>query len=280
MKSKKGETVVVAYVPVPHAGYLKFFRTYSQYTFYILGEEFINEFPALVRHLPGVKPEEVWKMIRAMNIFPDVRVLDSTSLDEVRQFRVIMPDEDVSREFAEKYLDVSVAFDNCWRLRWDWGAIQAKRLPDCERTVSFDELDRAFMRFAFFRATRSPDWWRQIGALLVKNGRIILSAFNRHVPNEQSAYCYGDPRSNFDQGKSIEVSSSLHAEMGIISEAARRGIRMEGCDLYVTTFPCPPCAYALAYTGIKRLYYADGYSLIAGAETLQAKGVEIIHVKM
>ena len=55
---------------------------------------------------------------------------------------------------------------------------------------------------------------------------------------------------------------------------------MEGCDLYVTTFPCPPCAHISAFTGIKHLFYMDGYSLVAGAEVLQAKDVEIIRVEM
>ncbi|MFH1178215.1 MAG: deaminase, partial [bacterium] len=165
-----------------------------------------------------------------------------------------------------------------WRLRWDWGATQKKQRPKDEGTISVEEFDRDIMHMAFHFATRSPDWWRQVGAVLTNGRGIILSAFNRHVPSEQSEYCYGDPRSNFEQGENIDISGALHAEMGIIAEAARRGFSMEGCDIYVTTFPCPPCAYAIAHTGIKRLFYANGYSLVAGAEVLQAKGVEIIRV--
>jgi dCMP deaminase len=108
----------------------------------------------------------------------------------------------------------------------------------------------------------------------------LLGAFNQHVPSEQSAYLYGDPRSNFEAGQCIDMSGALHAEAGLIAEAARRGISTEGCDLFVTVFPCPPCAFLWAYSGIKHLYYVDGYSLIAGAETLQAKDVEIIRVEM
>ena len=116
--------------------------------------------------------------------------------------------------------------------------------------------------------------------LVDEGGGVLLAACNRHVPNEQSAYLYGDPRSNFEPGQRIEVSGAFHAEMGILAEAARRRFSPEKCDLYVTTFPCPPCAFPWAHTGIKRLFYVDGYSLVAGAETLQAKGVEIIRVEM
>ncbi|MFA4846552.1 MAG: deaminase [Patescibacteria group bacterium] len=281
--SSKSNTVLIAYVPTPHAGYLKFFRAYAGSVLYILGDEFIQQFQPLIRHLPGVKPKEAQEMIQSLNIFYDVRILNSVSLTLgiARNSSVIMPDEDVSHTLANRYFaGVNVSFDNRWRLRWDWGATQKRRRPEGERVISTNEFDRELMRTAFKFAEKSPDWWRQIGALLVKDGKVLLSAFNNHVPSEQSAYCYGDPRSNFEQGQYIGVSGALHAEVGIIAEAARRGISMEGCDLYVTTFPCPPCAYAVAYTGIKRLYYADGYSLVAGAETLQAKGVEIIRVEM
>ena len=286
MKSKNN-VAIIAYVPTVHAGYLKFFRANaydSSVEMYVLGDEFIRQFPSLVRHLPGVTPEEARRMIRGLNMFISVHILESVSdLEEMRQSNVhfIMPDEDVSHAMAEKYLkSVAVTFDASWKLRWDWGATQAKRRPEGERIISTNDFDRELMRNAFVVADRSPDWWRQIGALLVKDGKVLLAAFNRHLPSEQSEYCYGDPRSNFNQGECIDVSGALHAEVGLIAEAARRGIKTEGCDLYVTTFPCPPCAYACAQTGVRRLYYADGYSLIAGAEELQAKGVEIIHVEM
>jgi dCMP deaminase len=275
--------VLIAYVPTPHAGYLKFFRAHKGETLYVLGMDFISQFPSLVRNLPAVAPEESRKMIWALGIFSDVRVLDLENLELVQRlgWGIIMPDEDVSHALAERYFaGRTVVFDSSWRLRWDWGSVQKSRRPEGEGLISLNELDQTLMRQAFDNADRSPDWWRQIGALLVRDGQVLLGTFNRHVPNEQSAYHYGDPRSNFEAGQCIDVSSALHGEIGIVAEAARRGLSMEGCDLYVTTFPCPPCASACAFTGIKRLFYAEGYSLVAGAETLQAKGVEIIRVEM
>ena len=43
-------------------------------------------------------------------------------------------------------------------------------------------------------------------------------------------------------------------------------------------FPCPPCATLLANCGIRRLFFFEGYSLVAAQEILEGKGVEIIHV--
>lgn len=273
---------LVSYVPTVHAGYLKLFRKYQWGILYVLGSEFTKEFKSLVRNLPAAGPEEVAAMIRALGIFRDVRVLSRADLSDIEQIRyLVMPDEDVSREFAKKYLtNTGVVFDNSWRLRWDWGATVAHRKPAGERVVSVNYLDQEWMLQAQVVAMRSPDWWRQIGALLVKDGHILLKSFNAHMPSEQSAYHEGDPRSNFDPGEHIDASLALHAEMGVLATAAKRGIATEGCDFYSTTFPCPPCAYALAESGIKRLLYVDGYSLVAGAEALESRGVEIIRVEM
>lgn len=280
MKSKS-DTALVAYVASPHAGYLKFFRAYAGDVLYVLGDEFIRQFPPLVRNLPGVTPEESQKMIQALCIFREIHVLTLGVLKTIRHLNIVMPDEDVSHAVAAKYLeDKNVTFDDRWKLRWDWGAVHANRRPEGERVISVNELDRELMRGAFREARRSPDLWRQIGALLVEDGNVLLAAFNKHVPSDQSAYIYGDPRNNFNPGDCIEVSGAMHAEMGLLAEAARRRFSPVGCDLYATTFPCPPCAYPWAHTGIKRLFYVDGYSLVAGAETLQAKDVEIIRVEM
>lgn len=275
-------TNLVAYVPSPHAGYLKFFRAYEGSTLYVLGDEFTQQFQSLVRNLPAVRPEEARKMIQTLGIFANVDVLTSKDLEIVRRQHIVMPDEDVSHALTEEYFpNSSVRFDGRWRLRWDWKTTHQNRRPEGEHVVSTKELDRELMRSAFEVANRSPDWWRQIGALLAdEEGGALLAACNQHVPHEQSAYLMGDPRSNFEPGQCIELSNAAHAEMVILATAAARGIKTHGCSLYVSTFPCPPCAYPWAFSGIKRLYYADGYSLVAGAETLEAKDVEIIRVEM
>ncbi len=171
MSSRKNNTAVVAYVPVPHAGYIKFFRAHMGKVFYLVDDWFIRQFQPLVRHLPGVSPEEALRMIRSLGIFSSTLFFSSTTVADVRKKSlIIMPDEDVSHALAEKYLPgVHVTFDGCWRLRWDWGSTQMKRRPEGECLISTDELNRELMRTAFSVANKSPDWWRQIGALLVKD---------------------------------------------------------------------------------------------------------------
>ena len=143
MKSTKSDKVLVAYIPVPHAGYLKLFRAFADSQLYVLGEEFIREFKPLTRHLPLVTPTESKKMIQSLDIFSKVHILTQATLKNIRHARIIMPDEDVAHVMSKKYFsDIHVEFTTDWRLRWDWGATQMKRRPEGERLVSTDEFDR------------------------------------------------------------------------------------------------------------------------------------------
>jgi dCMP deaminase len=276
------QRVVVAYVPVPHRGYIEFFRRHGGGVLYILGRELIEKFDPLNRHLPGNAPEETRRMVASLGLFESVRILTPENAHEVRQYQhIVMPDEDISHVLVVQFFgSCNITLEGHWRLRWHKDAVLQGRRPEGELLLTKEHFHQEMMGRALFEAQQSPDWWRQVGAVLVRDGEILLTAYNNHYPHEQSAYIEGDPRSNFSAGEHIDRSLALHAEMAIISAAAREGIPTKGCDLYVSTFPCPPCANALANSGIRRLYYADGYSLIAGAESLTSRGVEIVRVLM
>ncbi len=275
------EHVVVGYVSTPHQGYVKFFSKYAGGLLYIFGEDIIQEFPSLIRNLPGNTPQDLQKMITALNIFSDVRILSRENIGELEGLSIVMPDEDVSQAIAERYFSAnSVLFDGSWKLRWDKASTLNSKRPKEDGLVSCSDIDRMLMGKAYEASSRSSDWWRQVGALLAKEGEVLLVAFNKHQPSEQSPYLNGDPRSNFEPGQCIELSTALHAEIGIAATAARNGLSTKGCDLYVTTFPCPPCANMCGHLGLRRLFFVEGYSLVEGAETLKEKGVEIIRVEM
>ena len=63
-----------------------------------------------------------------------------------------------------------------------------------------------------------------------------------------------------------------------MANAAREGVATAGAVVYVTDFPCPPCAKLLAGAGIATLYYRDGYAVVDGQDVLEAAGVEIVRV--
>jgi len=121
-----------------------------------------------------------------------------------------------------------------------------------------EELHRHFLAEAEAEAEKSSDIWRHVGAVLVRNGEALLTAHNQHLPHAQTPYENGDPRNAFHKGDHIEISTAIHAEAALIAEAARKGIATEECDMYLTVFPCPPCAKLIARSGISTLYCGGG----------------------
>ncbi len=122
------------------------------------------------------------------------------------------------------------------------------------------------------------DWWRQVGAALRFPDGHVTSTANEHHPHRLSAYAAGDPRSSFVKGVHLEISTATHAEARLIADAAREGRATEGAVMYVTDFPCPPCAKLIAGAGIARLYFRTGYAVLDGQDVLEQAGVEVVQV--
>jgi dCMP deaminase len=276
--------LILGYVPVIHAGYLDFFSNYSGCWLGLIGPDLysdVPEFEKLGREIRALKPEVASRMIRQEGIFRSIKVYkrkDLEVLDNIDQ--IVMPDEDVSRYVASKYLQGrKIEFKSVF-LRFDMQATFSKRPPEPDRTVDITELDREMLGLAFTESQRSPDWWRQVGAVAVKDSQVLLKAHNRHMPSEHSLYALGDPRNNFKPAESTEMSCAHHAERSIIASAAGEGIALAGAYLYLTTFPCSACAYSIIEARISRVYYSGGYSSLEAAESCKARGVELVYVSV
>jgi len=284
--------VILAYVPVLHAGYRDFFQEYSgkadaililtRQLIATLGEEF--DYLARKDALRALDAVEMAAVIRSLGMLSllDVKVLN---LEAVRyladiSFSIIAPDEDISRAVVERYFPERLVQYESVFLRWDRTAVMKAEQVASHRNLSITEFDREMMRAAKQEANRSFDWWRQVGAVLVKDGEAIFSACNVHLPDEQAPNAFGDPRSIFRRGVHLELSTAEHAEATVIGEAAAQGIATRGASLYVTTFPCPPCAKLIARAGIKRCYFSQGYAQLDGESVLKQKNVELVYVDM
>lgn len=273
---------LVAYVPVLHDGYRIFFTKYEgPKELYILGPELAADFPWLAKEIRQLDPELMRKAIDALGIFEKVSVLNTENAKTLNAQgnTVVMPSDDLSESLAAKYFpQAEVIFDSIF-LRWDkHNSAKGKPIVPDEHMTK-DEFHRTIMAQAKQESGKSSDNWRHVGAAIVKDGVVILSGHNHHLPSPHTPYINGDPRNNFHKGDHIELSSAIHAEASLISEAAKKGIKLDGADMYVTTFPCPPCAKVIAGAGIKTLYYAGGYGVLDGEDILKSAGVKIIFVK-
>ena len=268
--------VIAAYIPVLHEGYKLLLEKHKDAkSLYVFDEEIISRFDYLAKEIRALQPDDIKKAIESLNIVPEIKILTEKNISELKGCEIIMPDEDVCRLFAEAELvGEKVVFDPIF-LRWDRTNTKREKKVGPERVITENE----FMNSAFAVAEKSSDWWRQVGAVIVKDGKILFSRTNKHVPSPHQAYADGDPRNASHKGEDLELYTTIHAEAGCIADAAREGVSLEGSEIYVTDFPCPTCAKQIAYSGIKKVYFTRGYAVLDGERILKQKGVEIVEVK-
>lgn len=274
-------TAIVLYIPAIHAGYVKLLRSVAAQvdTVFVLGNQYIDDVIGLHREIRALQPSDAVRAIEGM--LPELRRVTELipgNLYQLKDQVVTTSDDEVGRRFAVKYLtDSFVRYESVF-LRWDEANVFKTEPPEADR-VSHGVADRNFISIARQAGHASSDWWRRIGALAVRDGQELFSAFNKHVPTEHTQYIEGDPRDVVPAGTVSEINTVLHAEQGIVVQAAKVGLSLVGADLYTPTFPCPMCAKMIAFAGFRRLFFAEGHSSLDGLEVLRSQGIEIIHVQ-
>lgn len=277
---------LILYVPVLHAGYLKFFEKYRGKVdvLYLLGEDVVAKFFPLHREIRALDPAIAAHFIESLEIFGEVNILEkrhlTKQLAELKKGGIVATGDELTRKFIEKYLPRTagkITFENIF-LRWDENTVNSSQAPK-GIPVSRDPFDRKIMARIKQEGARSSDWWRQVGAAIVKGKKVILEGHNRHVPSEHMPYIDGDPRDVIPAGTFSHLSTALHGEQLLIVEAAKQGIKLDGSSIYVTVFPCPVCAKLIAYSGIKKCFFASGFASLDGERVMKTNGVEMIFVK-
>jgi dCMP deaminase len=271
---------IVAYVPVIHRGYLSFLERNCDGTTRIFTVSGEMAAPFMMHEeIRAISGEEAATALSALG-FANTSVLTTRSIGVVKKnySPIALPNDEVCRRIAERYFKKKeLVFDTAF-LRWDEKAVAAQQPSNPDR-VSENELDRAFMALAEQESTSASCWWRRVGAVAVRARKNLLADHNRHMPSENEPYFSGDPRDVVTAGTKPEIATSIHAEQAVIAYAARHGIALRGADLYVTTFPCPPCANAIAFAGFKRCFFRTGHASVAGRAVLKAFNVEVIQVR-
>ncbi|MBL0686822.1 MAG: dCMP deaminase [Sulfurospirillum sp.] len=114
--------------------------------------------------------------------------------------------------------------------------------------------DRNFINIALEIASASKCVSKKVGAVIVKNGRILSTGYNGTPTGHINCCDYWD---NKDDNEHHEWSKmyEIHAEMNAIIWAAREGISIQGATMYVTLEPCGDCSKNIIASGIKRVVY-------------------------
>jgi len=283
-------TTIALYIPVLHEGYRLLLGEHKDAEeLIIFDRQLISQLPKLEyikKDIRAIEADLVAQAIEAWGF--DFKISVIKNIDEWENFKElnkennqewILSHDDFGHFLAEEVLvDQEVKFSPIF-LRWDKNLILTEQDPEPTKKISFQDFEQEIMSQAFAEASRSSNWWRQVGTVIIRDGQVVLATHNKHLPTEDEQYFSGDVRSLFKSGQMIELTSSVHAEALAIARAARAGIKLEGADIFVTTFPCPVCAKQIAMTGIKRLFYATGYAVLDGQKVMEAAGIEIIEVQ-
>lgn len=127
-----------------------------------------------------------------------------------------------------------------------------------------DKWDARFMEMCHLVATWSSCFQenRQIGAVIVKDKRILTTGYNGAPSGVTSCKERGEclrRKLAIPSGTQAETCYAVHAEQNAIVQAARLGSRIEGATLYCTHQPCVICAKMIINAGIVRVVYECGY---------------------
>ena len=118
--------------------------------------------------------------------------------------------------------------------------------------------DLNFINIATELATASKCVSKQVGAVIVKDGRILSTGYNGTPAGFTNCVDHWDgqyTKDHHEWSKTYEI----HAEMNAIIWAARQGISIAEATIYVTLEPCSECSKNLIASGIKRIVYAKPY---------------------
>jgi dCMP deaminase len=136
------------------------------------------------------------------------------------------------------------------------------------------------MRIAREVAERSTCLRRKVGAVIVRDKRILTTGYNGAPRGIRHCGDRGCLREKLDvpSGERHELCRGLHAEMNALVQAAVHGVGVEGSTLYCTNRPCSLCAKMLINAGVKRIVIGEGYPDELGQELLQEAGIPVVEI--
>jgi dCMP deaminase len=137
--------------------------------------------------------------------------------------------------------------------------------------------DTYFMRMAELVATRSTCLRRHVGAVIVKEKRVLTTGYNgapRGLRHCEEVGCVRK-QNNIESGTRHELCRGVHAEQNAVIQGAYFGASIKGATIYTTNFPCVLCAKILLNAGIEEIVYLDTYVDELSKSILEEAGIKV-----
>jgi dCMP deaminase len=140
------------------------------------------------------------------------------------------------------------------------------------------DWDSYFMAITVLVSKRSTCTRRSVGAVIVKDKRILSTGYNGAPSGIEHCSEVGCLREklNVPSGEKHELCRGIHAEQNAIIQAAFHGVSIKGATLYCTNQPCSICAKMIINAGIKNIFYQEGYADSMSRQMLKDADVDLI----
>ena len=140
--------------------------------------------------------------------------------------------------------------------------------------------DEYFMNITILVAQRTTCTRRGVGAVIVKDKRILSTGYNGAPSGIRHCAEVGCMRErlNVPSGQRHELCRGIHAEQNAIIQAAYHGVSVKGATVYCTNQPCSICAKMIINAGLQKICYQSGYEDPLARELLQEAGIEVVRL--
>ncbi len=149
---------------------------------------------------------------------------------------------------------------------------------DSDQTVdSRPSWDDYFWTITNDVAERSTCMRRHVGAIIVKDRRILATGYNGAPTGIEHCLTAGCLREKLGipSGQQHELCRGTHAEQNAVIQAAKHGVSIDGATVYCTNQPCVVCAKILINAGIAEVVYSNPYPDELAEEMLDEAGIRM-----
>ena len=147
-----------------------------------------------------------------------------------------------------------------------------------EERLSWDDY---FMEITKLVARRSTCMRRHVGAVIVRDRRILATGYNgapRGLRHCSETGCLRE-KMNIPSGQNQELCRGLHAEQNAIIQSALFGVSIENSQIYTVTQPCVVCAKMIINAGINRIVFDESYPDPLSEELIKESGIELVNIR-
>jgi len=141
--------------------------------------------------------------------------------------------------------------------------------------------DKYFLEVAVLVSKRATCLRRRVGAVLVKDKKILATGYNGAPSGLKHCIDIGclRERLKIPSGERHELCRGLHAEQNVLLQAALHGTSTKGSILYITNQPCIICAKMLINGGIEEIVTSGDYPDKLARDFLEEARIRIRIIK-